>query len=146
MTISSGGDWLPAGNTLTGRWSIIAPVSMRANLSGSCATPVIVRVASLFSFTPVTRYCCRKRSSDSTAQTHSRSGVSLYAVVTVICRRPLTAWMVRLCEIPDGRFSWRRSPGLASTSRSSVITRPFTALIRPPLTRPASNSSARAMI
>ena len=146
MTISSGGDWLPAGNTLTGRWSIIAPVSMRANLSGSCATPVMVSVPLLLSFTPMTRYCCGTRSVYSTIQTHSASGVSLYPVVTVTCRRPFTDWMVLACEIPDGRFRCRRSPSFASISRSSVMTRPFTALIRPPLTRPASRSSPSPMM
>jgi hypothetical protein len=32
----AGGDWLPGGITLTGRWSMMAPVSIRAYLSGSC--------------------------------------------------------------------------------------------------------------
>lgn len=78
---------VPAGNSLAGRWSIIAPVSMRAYLSGSCTASVRVNVPSLLSFMDVTRYCCAYSVSYSAIQTASFSGVSLSPVFDVT-RKP----------------------------------------------------------
>ena len=86
------------------------------------------------------------KSCASTTQTFSAATES-NATVTVTLR-PLTDDTIRACAFPFSPFTTSRSPARHTTlSRSKVIIlrSALTAEIRPPLARPANNSSAISM-
>ncbi len=86
------------------------------------------------------------RSCASTAQTFCAATESNAATTVIL--RPSTADTIRACALPSSPFTTSRSPALHTTlSRSivMVVKLALTAEIRPPLARPANNSSAISM-
>jgi hypothetical protein len=92
ITMFAGGDWLPGGITLTGRWSMMAPVSIRAYLSGSCHAPGNRESAIIVIGNADNTILLRVELVRQPPKQLRPAGVSLYAVVTVTDPRLRPEW------------------------------------------------------